>query len=323
MNLADLRVKIRHFLKKNGKLVTVIFLIWLAIFLLNYILKHEAKDYTPKTTLKTHTSVINSESSVPSTVSSTIEDLIEEYVGYCNEGNYQKAFNMISDDCKEYAFNNDIVSFAKHVLTKMPEPRRYALQDYSNVNLGGETVYIYEVKYTEDILATGLTNQEYLYTSERFTFYYDDNGLEMNVGEYIFHETPKRISENEYLKIDVTDRYVNYSIETYKVKITNKSNYTIVISDGEELDEIVLNLPNEVRTRSEVDNIVLGPMQDGEYEMTFKKFVDDGDTPSGLTLAQVRVMEKYSGTEDDDVDEETVKSEQDNAIAKFSMSVNL
>ena len=51
------------------------------------------------------------------------EDKVKEYVGYCNEGNYQKAFDMLSDDCKEYSFDNNIQYFMDHVYTKMPEPR--------------------------------------------------------------------------------------------------------------------------------------------------------------------------------------------------------
>lgn len=321
MNLGDLRIRIRHFLKKNGKVIAIVFLIWLSIFLLNYLLKHSPEKYEPSTTYTMHTAVINTDSSVSKEIATSIEKLIEEYVGYCNEGNYQKAFNMLSEDCREHEYNNDVTAFMRHVLTKMPMPRRYAIQDYSNITVGGNIVYIYEVKFSEDFLATGLTDSQYLYTTDKFAFYYDENGLEMNVGNYIFHEEPKRISENEYLKIDVTDRYVNYSIETYTVKVTNKSDYTIVISDGAELDEVILKLPNEYRTRSEVGSIVLAPKESREINMTFKKFVDDGDNPSALTFALVRIMEKYSGIED--VDEEVIQSEIDNAVSKFSMSVNL
>ena len=36
-----------------------------------------------------------------------IEQMIDEYVSYCNDGNYQKAFDMLSADCKKYEFDND------------------------------------------------------------------------------------------------------------------------------------------------------------------------------------------------------------------------
>ena len=127
--------------------------------------------------------------------------------------------------------------------------------------------------------------------------------------------------ENEYLKIDIVDKVVNYSVETYKVKLTNRSNYTVVIADGQELNEVVLKLPHEVRVRSEITDIVLDPLESQELEFTFKKFADDGDESISLLFSSIRVMEKYSGTED--IPEEVIQSEIDNALSKFSMDVNV
>ena len=84
-------------------------------------------------------------------------ELIDEYVGYCNEGNYQKAFNMLSEDCREYSYDNSVEKFMRHVLVKMPNQKKYSIQDYSNTNYNGKKIYIYEIKYTDDLLATGGT----------------------------------------------------------------------------------------------------------------------------------------------------------------------
>lgn len=322
MNFTEFRLKVRRFLRKNGKIISIFFILWIIVFLVNLIMKLRPQKFEATTTYAKHTSVMDTGSNVPTQVSSKVEDLIEEYVGYCNEGNYQKAFSMLSEDCREYGFNNDIVLFMEHVLTKMPTPKKYAIQDYSNTTIGNNRVYIYQVKYTDDFLSTGLTGEEYLYTEEKFLFKNGKDGIEMSVGDYMYYTKIQGISENEYLKIDVIDKVVNYSIETYRVKITNKSNYTVVVSDGAEADEVILNLPNEYRNRSEVDHIVLQPGETKELEMVFKKFVDDGDNSLALTFSLIRVMEHYSGV-DDDIPQETIQDEIDNAIAKFSMSVNL
>ncbi len=321
MNFTEFRLKARHFFKKNGKLLFIIFLVWAVIFLVNLILKFQPKVLAPSTTYEMHTSVLDSTSSVPTATGSEIEKIIKEYIDCCNEGKYQKAFSMVSEDCRKNEFNDNIEIFMEYVLTKMPTPKTYSIQNYSNMTLGKKKIYIYEVKFFDDYLATGLTGQMYGFTSDRITFYQGDDGLEMNVGNYIYHTNPKRISENEYLKIDVTDRIVNYSIETYTVKFTNKSKYTIVISDNAEADEVVLNLPNEFRNRSEVYSIVLEPGETKDVQMVFKKFVDDGDDSLALSFNLIRVMEQYSGTED--VEDEVIQNEIDNAISKFSMTVDL
>lgn len=320
-NFTEFRLKFRRFVRKYKRVFIIIFIVWAIIFFINMILSNRGTDYTPQTTQEVHTSVINSSNSTPTSLQQPIEDIIEEYIGYCNEGNYQKAFNMLSEDCREYAFNNDVYEFMDHVLVKIPTPKVYSIQNYSSVTYGDRKMYIYEIKYTDDLLATGLTNSEYRYTQENITFYKNDNELEMNVGNYIYHTDIKSISENEYLKIDVIDKIVNYSIETYEVKFTNRSNYTIVIADGEETDEVALVLPNETRNRSELNDIVLGPNESMTLSFVFPKFVDDGDASQSLAFSSIRVMEKYSGT--DNVDEETIQSEIDNAISKFSMTVSV
>lgn len=320
MSYTSFRLKVRHFIRKNKRIIFILVMAWLIIFGINMYLRNRTVDLVPNYTYDAHSSVIDSTTSTPKSLQEPIEDIIDEYVGYCNEGNYQKAFNMLSEDCRKYSFDNSVEKFMDHVLVKMPTPKKYSIQDYSNVNYNGRKMYIYEIKYIDDYLATGITNSTYSFTSENLTFYKDDEGeLQMNSGNYIYHADIKSISENEYFKIDVIDKVVNYSIETYKVKLTNRSNYTVVVSDGEESDEVVLVLPNETRKRSDVSDIVLEPQESITLDFTFPKFIDDGDESNSILFSSIRVMEKYSGTED--VDEATIQSEIDNAISKFSMEV--
>lgn len=322
MNFTELRLRFRHWVRKYRKVIFVVFVIWGVVFLINLYMRNRKIEPVPTTTKEPHTAVIDQSSSTPKSIQTPIEDMLKEYIGYCNEGNYQKAFNMLSEDCRSYEFDNDVEKFMSHVLVKMPTPKKYSIQNYSNTTYGNKKIYIYEVKYTDDLLATGLTNTTYAYTSEKFTFYEDDNDqLQMNAGDYIYHSDIKSISENEYLKIDVVDKVVNYSIEQYEIKFTNRSNYTIVIADGVETDEVVLSLPAETRKRSETGNIVLAPQEAITLNFTFPKFVDDGDVSQAIVFSSIRVMEKYSGTED--IDEATIQSEIDNAISKFSMEVKV
>jgi len=271
MDFTTLRLKFIHFIRKYRKIIFVIFVVWAIIFFINIYLRNRVVVPKPTTTYEPHASVIDSSSSTPRYMQDSIEDVIKE-------GNYQKAFNMLSEDCRSYAFNNRVEEFMEHVLVKMPSPKKYSIQDYSNVKYGNTKIYIYEIKYTDDLLSTGLTNSTYSFTSEKIAFYENKNGdMQMNVGDYVYHTDVKSISENEYLKIDVIDKVVNYSTEKYKVKFTNRSNYTVVISDKSEIDEIVLALPNETRSRSELYPIVLAPGESTTENFTFKKFIDDGD----------------------------------------------
>lgn len=321
MNFTEIRLKIRHFLRRNKRLLIVVLIIWLMIFIVNTLLKNRKISPTPTTTYEPHVSVLDTSTSTPKSMQEPIEEMIKDYVDACNEGNYQKAFDMLSDDCKKYEFNDDVEEFMKHVLIKMPTPKKYSIQDYSIAKIDNENMYIYEVKYIDDYLATGLTNSTYAFTSEKIVFYTDNGKIVMNVGDFIYHSDVKSLSENEYLKIDVVDKTVEYEIEKYNIKFLNRSNNTVVIADGEESDEVDLILSSgERRNRQETNDIVIKPFEEIELEMTFPKFSDDGDITQSLEFGQIRVMEHYSGTED--VDEATIQDEINNST-KFSMEVKV
>ena len=183
-------------------------------------------------------------------------------------------------------------------------------------------MYIYEIKYTEDLLATGLTNSEYVYTSEKMAFYRDEEGnIEMAVGGYIYQTPIQSIAENEYLKIDVLNKIVEYDEETYEIKFTNRCEHTVVIADGYGTSESEMQIGNETRKRIETSKIVLEPGESLTNSISFQKYVDDGDDSLAIIFGSIRVMEIYSGTEE--VEEEIILSEIDNALAKFSMSISV
>lgn len=316
--ITDFRLKIRHWFRRNKKIVFISFVVFGIIFTINrYLMSHDSIT-VPNTTYTPTISVMDSTSSAPSKVQTTAEKMIEEYVGYCNEGNYQKAFNMLSEDCQKYAFNNNVEDFMDHVLIKMFTPKTYSIQNYSNY----KGYYIYEVKYIDDILATGLTNQTYNYTTEKIVFTKNKEGsYDMAVGNFISYDKISNILENDYLKIDVIDRIKRYSLETYTVRFKNRTDSTIVIADNLVSDEVELVLPKEYRKLENVDtNIILEPGESRTFQLGFTKFFDDGDISQGLLFNAVRVIEDYKGVNGT---KEEQKTEIENAIAKFSVEVPL
>lgn len=314
MNFVDLRLKIKHFFKKNKKIIFVIVIVWLFIFFINQILKLYTPEPEIEDTYEPHVSVIDSSQKVPEKYQTNIEDLIEEYVTYCNNNDFDKAYNMLSKDCKEYAYPT-YEDFIDHLKVVMYTPKKYSIQNYSNL----DDMYIYSISYTDDFLATGLTNTDYSYTEEKMAFKENEDGqLEMSVGNFIKHENINISTENEYLKIDVKDRIVNYATEEYTIRFTNRTNYDIVISDYVEESEITLSLSNEVRGAEQHEDIVLGSNETKDIKIIFSKYVDDKDNSKFINFNNIRVLEDYYG----EFSENTVVEDNIiNAIAKFSMNV--
>lgn len=322
--IKDLRLRILRFFRNNKKIVFIVISVIVVVFLINLYLKNRKIEVTPQTTYEPHTSVIDSSSKVPERVSNKIEDMIKEYMDYCNDSNWAGAYNMLSEDCKTYSFDNKISNYMEYVSTKMPTKKKYAIQDYSNDG----NMYIYQIKYTDDLLATGLTNSVYQFTEEKMIFKKNSDGLlDMSVGNFVDFHNLKNIFENEYIKVDVQSVVQYYSMEEYTLKLTNRTDYNIVLANNVENNEIVLKLKSgDTRDRLDVrDEIVLLPNASKTFRFSFTKFYDNDDAASSLVFNSVRVMEDYSSISNDLMNTDEVQLEKDkeeqNSIAKFSINL--
>lgn len=309
-----LRLKIRNFFKDNKKKIIIIFLVWLLIFMINFLLGIRTEPIVLNTTYTPSTSVLDSASEVPEEDHATIIDILDTYINYCNNGEYENAFNMISESCKEKAFDNDINNFIEYIDLIFTENKRYSVQNYSNY----DDTYIYSVKIFNDILASGLTEEEYAYYEEKFAMVKEGDEIKLNVGDFIDEVEIKRVVEDDYSKIRILSKAVFYDHEEYLVKITNKTDYTMVISSVYEGNEVLLDLGNITRPMSNSSlEIVLKPGETKEFGIKFSKFVDESEEPQALILNKIRILESYSGNE------ENAEEENENAIKLYSLTIPL
>ena len=322
--LNDFRLRIRHFYRRNKKIIFIFISITVIIFMINQYLKHRKVAPTPQTTYEPHTSVIDTTSKVPQSTGKTIENMIEKYMEYCNSGDWVSAFQMLSSDCREYEFNNNLDEFMKYEYIKMPTPKKYAIQDYSNI----DGLYIYQIKYTDDFLATGLTNSAYTFTEEKMSFKKSKDGkYEMSIGNFIDYHNLKNIFENDYIKVDLKSVERYYSMEAYKIVITNRCDYPIVIANNVEENEVCLRLASgDYRDRLDmVNEIVVAPQGNIIKTFKFTKFYDNDDASDSIYFNSIRVLSEYNGVPSNLIETEEIVNEQNieeqNSIAKFSMNL--
>ncbi len=311
----DVRIKIRNFFKKYGKLIIIIVFALILVIIINRLLTLNNAPEAPETSYTPHTTVLNTED-VPKEYADSFEEFIENYVKYCNNGDYVSAYNLVSDDCKKNFFGNSYNNFVNYVSEKFNSTKSYAIQSYSKV----DDTYIYSVKLYDNFLATGLTNQSYRYVEEKMAISKDDGGnIVFSVGNYMGSQDLQYQASNDYLVARITKSVEKYSFIIYNLQFTNRSNYTVVIQDGNTDDtEIYINIGDETRGCMEKDTkIVLAPGETKNVSISFSKFYDSETKVDSLVLNAVRVMENYTG------DEETAQQEIDNAIYKASMTISM
>ena len=312
MNFIDTRLKIRRFIKKNRKKVIFVIITVAIIIAINYILKNMPEEEIPKTTYEPNVAVMD-ESEVPKKWHSEIENRIKTFVDYCNNKEYQKAYDMISDDCKD-AIYPVIGDFKEYVDKRFQVKRIYSIQNFSNIS----KQYIYDVNFMSDFMATGSTGTNYGYVQEKFVFTEDDNSLKFAIGGFVRTNILDAFVEDENLKIVTKKKNVYYDHETYTVDITNKTDYPIVLGDGTGEDEIAISVNEQLREETNLNavNVVLQPNESRTFTFVFEKYCDDGYAPQAMYFTDVRVLKSYSGTE------ETRQQELDNAVRRYSLILN-
>lgn len=314
-NKAKIQLKIRDFYNKYKKIIFVILIIWTLIFVINRFLGRKTDDNNkPSTTYAPHVSIMDEQSEVPEKLQQPIEDIINKYFTYCNNAEYENAYNMLSEQCKKEVFGS-LDSFEQYIKGIFGTGGKiYNIQNFSNL----EDAYIYNVRILDDILASGTTNG-YGYYEEKITITTNDAGdLELSVAKFISSENLTIFAEDDYLRIEVLSKNVEYDKETYKVKFTNKTEYPIVIANGKEEFEIGIYIGDQTRTANlPLANIVVEPNSNYTINLEFTKFADDEKRTNLMIFNAIRILKSYSG--------EANKYEQElsEAIKLYSLTLSI
>ena len=290
-----IRLKLRNFIKRNRKIIIIVLLLWLLVMVINQFLKNYSFQDFERTTYNEHQAIMDTGETVPQRLEQPINETIDTYFNYCNNKQYEEAYQMVSDDCKRIYFPT-LEDFKKYVDIVFDENKIYYLQNFSNYN----GTYIYRMRIMEDLMATGLTNKDNLYFyEEKIALKEEDDKISLSLRQYITSEDIEEIYEDDYVKITVKSKDVFYEQEIYNIEVKNKTSKTVVLADTQESNEIILQVGSEMRG-TDVDNlyVVIYPEETQEYSLAFTKFYDEENLPAGLIFNAVRILNQYSGFEE-------------------------
>lgn len=311
----NLRLKIRAFIKKHKWKIILFIIGWAILFAISNVLLNRRNEI-PITTFDPYKPIINNGQTTPEKYQNKIEDAIEDYINYCNNKEYEKAYNMIEEKCRNRIYPT-LDSFKAYVNYVFAQKRLYTIKNYSNQ----ANVYIYRIRIFEDIMATGLTYSDtFKYFEEKFTFTEKDGNFTMGVKGYVGDEQLNAGYDNQYMKIAISNKSISYDEESYTVSFQNKTQYYIVISNEASEDEVDLIAQDEEIKRKIDENwreIYIPPNSNITMSIYFTKFFDLGIDSTGIRFNNIRVLRSYSG------ENENKDAELDDAVDMFSVTIPL
>lgn len=309
----NIRLKIRDFFRKHKKKIAIIIIIFGIVIAINRFLGSHPEVVTPSTTYEPHSPVMDETAEVPKEYIQPINNLIDNYVTYCNNKEYENAYNLLSNEFKS-KYCDRIEEFKTYVDGIFSKKQIYNIQNFSNVN----GAYIYRLRLLEDILATGTTDG-YEYKEEKIVIKEENGVLKLALNGYIGEEELGINAEDDYMKINISSKEITYTAETYTVEVTNKTGNYIVLLDNTEIDEIIMKVNGDSRGVNGLENgnLVVLPNSTKTIRLAFDKYYDDGADPTSIIFNAIRVLPKFSG------DINKAEQEKKDAIKLYSLTINL
>lgn len=189
----------------------------------------EGNSSTNSTTIsEPSTSVITGET-MSEEETTSITNTIKQFVEYCNNGEIENAYNMLTDECKTLIYPT-IESFTQNYYQRIFYINRmYSLENWYDDG----SLYTYYIKYTEDVLASGNLNSEDN-KGDYITVVETENDYRLNISSYVGREmmNDKVNSDNIVITVNWLDMYMDYTIANLSVTNNRESDISLDTKDG-------------------------------------------------------------------------------------------
>ena len=194
--------------------------------------------------------------------------IIDNFVSYCNSGNLQQAYNLITNECKEEMFPN---------INRFQEIYYKPIFSNGKRTTKIENWYgdIYIVDFNEDALSTGVYSTENNIRDYMTITKDSENNYKLNINKYIGRtELNKTVQEgNLQIKVIRKDAYMDY--ETYSFEIKNNANNKVLIANIND-DENISYLEDKNNIKYSVDftrltegQLTILPLQTKELKIKY------------------------------------------------------
>ena len=142
-------------------------------------------------------------------------EVIDEFLSYCNEGKTEKAYEMLTEECKEQMYKS-LEIFEKG----------YCNPNFENgdksctiENWIGET---YKVRIIDNLLAKGESNNGFA-KQDYITVVEEDDISKLNINHYVGKTEINKQTEDLNIIMDVIEKNQYMDYEIYTIKVTNQN----------------------------------------------------------------------------------------------------
>ena len=158
-------------------------------------------------------------------------EVMDEFIKYCNSKEIEKAYNLLTDECKKEKFSNNIENFKKDYVEKIfTTTKTYNMQAW--INASNPT---YKLRILNDVLSTGSTGEV---VEDYVTIVKENNNYKINLNSFIGKTNVNKQTKQEEITITVIGKETNMNYEIYNIKVENNSENTILLDTKQKLKSV-------------------------------------------------------------------------------------
>ena len=229
------------------------------------------------------------------------QNTIEQFVSYCNNGETQKAYNLLSKDCKDEVYKS-LEAF---------ETLYYKENFGGNIkktatieNWFGNT---YAVYISTDIMATGKIED----TKKRdyYTLVDEDGSTKLNINSFIKKENINKEQTENNITYKIISKNVYMDYEEYTVQVQNGSENTILLDSMQSTKTIYLEDEKSVKYYCYTNEIIsefLKVNKGASTQLKLRFMRSYSSSQKNVSLVFSDIITNYTGSKDKTISREKV-----------------
>ena len=215
-------------------------------------------------------------------------NIIESFVNFGNANDVEGAYNLLSQDCKDEMFQTIDRFYEFYFKNIFNEKRSYDLENWDST--GSRTTY--RIKYQNDIMATGMINEEFI--EDYITVIEEDDEKKLNINEFINKVDLEKKGQVDGLEGNVTAKYYYYDYVEYDITFKNTTQGEIIIDTKDNTESVYLEDERGVNYSwfgNEIANeeLILNGGESVSLRIKFNKLYNQNRVDNKINFTDVRI----------------------------------
>lgn len=232
---------------------------------------------------------------------SSAQKIIEQFVSYCNNGETEKAYNLLSKDCKDEVYKN------LNIFETLYYKENFGGNIKKTATIENWFGNTYTVYISADIMATGKIED----TKKRdyYTLIDEDGSTKLNINSFIKKENINKEQTENNITYKIISKNVYMDYEEYTVQVQNGSENTILLDSMQSTKTIYLEDEKSVKYYCYTNEIIsefLKVNKGASTQLKLRFMRSYSSSQKNVSLVFSDIITNYTGSKDKTISREKV-----------------